>query len=114
MFLDIDEALFAEALLAETGDLHARFPDRYRRFLVQGIEHTALLGDPTGIVGEDFAAVEFSLDALAGLSNIQIGGLDRTEIDGYTVGEWLRAFVEGNDDWTDRVEAPSEPEGANE
>ncbi|MDP6945740.1 MAG: pectin acetylesterase-family hydrolase, partial [Myxococcota bacterium] len=57
VFLDIDEALFAEALLAETGELHARFPDRYRRFLVQGIEHTALLGDPTGIVGEDFAAV---------------------------------------------------------
>ena len=103
VFLDIDEVRFEEALLAETGALHSRFPGRYRRFLVQGYEHTSLLGDPTGIVGEDFSALEFSAEAVAALSKLSLGGLDTTHIDGFTVGEWLRAFVDDGEAWTDRV-----------
>jgi hypothetical protein len=103
IFLTIEPEAFETALRTETGVLHELFPDRYRRFLVNGIEHTSLLGDPTGIIGEDIAALEFSEDAIAGLTNVNIGGLDRTDIDGFTVGQWLRAFVEGGDGWTDRL-----------
>ena len=103
VFLDIDETLFEEALLKETSALHALFPDRYRRFLVTGQEHTVLLGNPIGIVGEDLDGLEFSDNAMAGLGNVSLGGLDRTDIDEFTAGMWLRAFVEDTELWTDRV-----------
>ena len=106
-FLNIEAEAFKEEMLAETQAIHDRFPDRYRRFIVQGIAHTTLLGTPIGIIGEDIADVEFSTGALSGLSGIKLGGLDTTMIDDMTVGQWLRAFVEGTDQWTDMVE--SEP-----
>jgi hypothetical protein len=35
-------SIFTDALLAETGKIHQRFPDRYRRFFIEGGQHTAL------------------------------------------------------------------------
>jgi len=102
-FLDVEPTAFEAALLQETGDLNARFPERYRRFLVSGVEHTALLGSPIGIIGEDLSALEFSDGALQAVSGVELGSLDTTAIDGFTVGEWLRAFVESTEAWTDRV-----------
>jgi len=122
-FLNIEPEAFKEAMLDETQAIHDRFPDRYRRFIVQGIAHTTLLGTPIGIIGEDIADVEFSTGALSGLSGIKLGGLDTTMIDDMTVGQWLRAFVEGTDQWTDMVEQdpvearpelPEEPERESE
>ena len=94
------------AVLAESGALHERFPDRYRRFLIEGKEHTVLLGNPTGVIGDDLEGLEASDGALAGLANITLGGLDRTDMAGTTVGAWLKAFVTHAEDWTDRVEVP--------
>ena len=105
IFLQIEDSAFEEALLEETGRLHELFPNRYRRFLVQGKEHTVLLGNPTGVIGDDLDGLEFSDGALAGLANITLGGLDRTDMNEFMVGTWLRAFVERTDAWTDRVEA---------
>jgi hypothetical protein len=110
-FLSLDPEIFKETMLAETQALHDRFPDRYRRFIVQGITHTTLLGTPIGIIGEDIANVEFSSGALTGLGTIKLGGLDTTVIGDTTAGDWLRAFVEGTAEWTDRVEADP-PEAA--
>ena len=67
-----------------------------------------MLGDPIGIVGEDFGAVEFSWDAVSALSKLRLGGLESTAIDGFTVGQWLRAFIEDGEAWTDRVAPPGE------
>jgi hypothetical protein len=105
IFLQIEDSAFEEALLEETGRLHDLFPDRYRRFLIQGKEHTVLLGNPTGVIGDDLDGLEYSDGALAGLANITLGGLDRTDMNEFTVGTWLRAFVERTDAWTDRVES---------
>ena len=35
-------SIFTDALLAETGKIHQRFPDRYRRFFIEGGQHTTL------------------------------------------------------------------------
>jgi hypothetical protein len=103
-FLNIEPEQFKEALLTETQALHDRFPDRYKRFIVQGTEHTALLGTPIGIIGDDLTALEYSPSALSGLSGIRLGGLDSTTIGEVSVGDWLRAFVEGGDGWDDMIE----------
>ena len=111
-FLNIEPDRFKQAMLAETQALHDRFPDRYRRFIVQGIAHTTLLGTPIGIIGEDVADLEFSSGALSSLGKIELGGLDTTVIEGMSAGDWLRAFVEGTDQWTDRLEAAAPEEAA--
>ena len=106
VFLQVEPEAFEAAVLAESGALHERFPDRYRRFLIEGKEHTVLLGNPTGVIGDDLEGLEASDGALAGLANITLGGLDRTDMAGTTVGAWLKAFVTHAEDWTDRVEVP--------
>ena len=111
-FLDIDKEVFAEAMLKETGALHERFPQRYKRFIVQGSMHTTLLGTPIGIIGDDLDALEYSWDALSGLSGISLGGLDSTAIGELTIADWLRDFVEGAEGWVDIIE--SEPAEAAE
>ena len=109
-FLDIDADIFQETMLKETHALHERFPERYKRFIVQGVAHTTLLGTPVGIIGEDLSALEFSSDALSGLSGIRLGGLDSTTIGEVSAGDWLRAFVEGDPAWVDMIEPEASEE----
>lgn len=40
-FLGITEAEFKPAILEETGKIHDAFPDRFRRFFIEGVQHTA-------------------------------------------------------------------------
>lgn len=103
-FLDIDEERFAEHMLKETQALHESFPERYKRFIVQGSMHTTLLGTPIGIIGEDLDALEYSPAALSGLSGISLGGLDTTAIGEVMVSDWLRAFVQDDPSWVDIIE----------
>lgn len=94
VFLGIGGAAYADAVASETGALHARFPDRYKRFLIDGREHTLTLGSITGLTGSDFGAllVEPWWKTLQLLS-VQLGGIDTAELDGTTLATWLDAMM---------------------
>lgn len=104
VFLQTEAPVFAASLATQTGALHAAYPDRYRRFLIDGTTHTALLGNPTGIIGSDFSSIELPPGFLSQLSSVRIGSLAETRSGDVTVGAWLDAFVNGSPDWVDIVE----------
>ncbi len=106
-FLGMDPYLFQQALERETGALHNRFPERYRRFIVDDSTHTTLLGDPTGIIGTDLSAIELPDGFLSNLGAIRIGSLVDTRIGEVTTSMWLKAFVDGDPAWTDLIEEPT-------
>jgi hypothetical protein len=106
-FLGMDPYLFQQALARETGALHDRFPDRYRRFIVDDSTHTTLLGDPTGIIGTDLSAIELPDGFLSNLGAVRIGSLVDTRIGDMTTAMWLQAFVDGDAAWIDIVEEPT-------
>jgi hypothetical protein len=106
-FLGMDPYLFQQALARETGALHERFPDRYRRFIVDDSTHTTLLGDPTGIIGTDLSAIELPDGFLSNLGAVRIGSLADTRIGDMTTAMWLQAFVDGDAAWIDIVEEPT-------
>ena len=113
VFLKIDPVVFRDALISETDRVAARFPDRYRRFLVDGVTHTSLLGDPSGIVGTDFGALEMSGD-MSELAGVRIGTIDDTTIGDLSMAEWLGAFVNDGVDWTDLTDTPGPPPATEE
>ncbi len=95
---------FADGLDEQTERLHQAHPERFRRFINDGIQHTSLLGDATGIIGTDLGAVEVPPDTLTDLisGELVIGGINTTEIDGLTMATWLSALIEGDlDVWVD-------------
>lgn len=106
-FLGMDPYVFQRALARETGALHDRFPDRYRRFIVDDSTHTTLLGDPTGIIGTDLSAIELPDGFLSNLGAVRIGSLVDTRIGDVTTAMWLQAFVDGEPAWLDIVEEPT-------
>ncbi len=109
LFLKVPAATFAQSIDDETGLLHDTFGDRYKRFIIDGRMHTTLLGDASGIVGSDLGAVELPPEALNLLAEIDLGGLDTTEsANGTTASAWVRALVEGNDEWIDIVDVPGD------
>jgi hypothetical protein len=73
-FLGISDEEFKTALLDETDKLYTSYPERYRRFFIEGDLHTALGRDNWGTVTRD----------------------------GKTLREWTIAMVEGDETvWTD-------------
>ena len=115
-FLNVPADAFADALLEQTNTLHQRHPERFRRFVVDGVQHTCLLANATGIIGEDINAVELPPDALTSLlgGGLEIGGLATTTLDGVTVGAWIEAFIANDlEHWNDRL-APRGPVPPNE
>lgn len=110
IFLKVDPTDFRDSVEAETRVLHEAFPDRYRRFVIDGRMHTTLLGDPSGIVGSDLSSVEVPVEDLGALADIELGGLDTTTAaDGTAFHAWLRAFVDGSPDWTDLTDPAGPP-----
>lgn len=109
VFLKIAPTLFRDALLSETDRIHAAYPERYRRFFVDGVTHTAMLGDPTGIIGSDLTAIELPPNSGDLLTKVKIGGLDVTKSGETLVGDWLKAFVTDDPAWVERVETPGPP-----
>lgn len=85
-FFMIGGEAFSDYLLEETTRTHDLFPTRYKRFIPEGAEHTALL-TPTS--------------TQAGF--LLIGGLDE-EIDGTNVLEFLTAQLDASDAWVDLVD----------
>ena len=104
IFLGIGAAEFRRSLLAETGRIHAAFPDRYRRFLVDGAMHTTLLGSVTGLTGDGLGSIEIPPEALPKLAGLVIGGMDTTAIGDLTVAGWFGAMLRGDPLWADRLQ----------
>lgn len=109
IFLDIEPASFRDAVASESGQLAEAYPDRLRRFVVDGRVHTALLGDATGVIGDDISAVEVPPDFINNLSSIELGGLESTAIDDTTFASWIGAMVDGESGWVDLAEEASDP-----
>lgn len=109
VFLKIPPADFRDELDAATSVLHDAWPDRYRRFLIDGRMHTTLLGDPTGIIGSDLSAVELPPGALTLFTDLELGHLDTTSLGDVTFSAWTQALIDGDDlVWADLQEAPGE------
>ena len=93
VFLGIGGESFEAALLEQTSRLEQRAPKRYYSFLVEGTSHTALLGDASGLLGEDFHLPP-PFDEL-----VVLGGLDDTAPNGLSVGEWMGQLVNDDPEW---------------
>ena len=110
VFLKVSPMELRESVEQETGRLHGAFPDRYRRFIIDGRMHTTLLGDASGIVGSDLGAVELPGEELGALAAIELGGLDSTtSASGTTIHSWVEDFVSGGSSWVDVVDEAGEP-----
>jgi hypothetical protein len=120
-FLQVPAAQFADGLDAQSQALHDAWPDRFRRFIADGNQHTSLLGDPTGIIGSDLGAVELPDGALARLlgGDLLIRGLTATQVGDVTMAAWLTGLIDNDlDVWVDlqaergpppEAEAPADP-----
>ncbi len=109
VFLQWDSALFAAAIGEQTRAIVEAHPEQARRFIVDGTTHTSILGDASGVIGDDLGAIELPPGFLQRLSGVQIGSLTDTAIGEVTMGAWLAAFVAGDASWVNLVEEPSEP-----
>jgi hypothetical protein len=107
IFLDIPPEQFRDTLALETNRIHAHHPDRYRRFIIDGRVHTTLLGNATGIIGQNLGSVELPEGIFGKLSKIEIGSLTKTKINDLMFKDWLQAML--NKDmsvWLDLLEEP--------
>jgi hypothetical protein len=95
VFLQVPPEQFQADVQSQTDAVRQAFPDRYHRAIEDGVTHTALLGDPTGIVGSDLGAVEIPASALTALTSLDLGSLSETEIDGVRIADWLSAWIDG-------------------
>lgn len=107
VFLEISPADLRDAIASETGRTHEAFPDRYRRFIIDGRMHTTLLGNASGIVGTNLGAVELPPGIFSLLSEIEIGSLSDTQSDGLMFSDWLGAMLNQDlETWADTLEEP--------
>ena len=105
IFLQVPPSDFASEMDRETTGLTAAYPDRYKRFIIDGRMHTTLLGDPTGIVGSDLGAVELPPEVLTALASIELGSLtDTMSASGHRVADWLAQLAAGDPAWTNHVD----------
>lgn len=95
VFLQVPAEQFRADVETQTEAVRDAFPDRYHRAIEDGVTHTALLGDPTGIIGSDLGAVEIPASALTALTSLDLGSLSETEIDGVRIADWLSAWIDG-------------------
>jgi len=109
-FLQVPDAQHAAAIQNGTDPIHEALPDRFRRFIVDGVQHTSLLADPTGIIGSDLEAVELPPGALSSLMSgeLLIGDMQSTKIGELDMATWLGALIDNDlETWVDVLETPS-------
>ncbi|MCB9616318.1 MAG: vtpJ-therm [Sandaracinus sp.] len=107
LFLKLEPAEFRDALRTQSDALHDAHPDRYRRFFFAGRAHTALLGDPTGIVGRDLGSVELPPEALESLAELSLESLPTAHVGDARLETWLRALLADDlSGWTEVLEDP--------
>lgn len=74
VFLGMEGADFKQLLLSETGSIHQRFPKRFQRFFIEGMQHTAAIG------------------------------LYDLQIDGMHVTTWADQMINADPEWADWLE----------
>lgn len=110
MFLRSTPEAFRDALRTETGAIHDAHPTRYRRFFYDGQGHTALLGTPAGVIGNNLRAVELPPGFAMNIGNIEIKSMYSLDVNGTTAAQWVTAMLA--DDaarWDDRLATPGTP-----
>jgi hypothetical protein len=90
-FLGIGAQEFGEELAKETSYLNGLYPDRFKMFLTEGEKHTSLIGDAT-------LPLE-STDPSKTATQIQLGGMYTTELDGVTIADWIRMMLADDPGW---------------
>ena len=86
---------FADSLESQTDALSQQYPSRFRRFIVDGVQHTALIGDASGVIGSDPNKLEYPENALSNLlGTLVLGQLETTEVDGVNLASWVDAMIE--------------------
>ena len=87
-FLMLDRTDYRDLMFDVTGEINARQPDKFKRFMVLGASHTILLGagiGPDGGVGSE-------------------GTLASLEIEGIGLLEWIADFLTDGPNWQDLIE----------
>lgn len=110
VFLEIDPMDFQQPLDRETEKLSSEHPNNYFRFIYDGDAHTATLGDPTGIVGTDFGAVELPPGAIETLASLELETLGTATADGVVLKDWLAELEQGEAPQSRVDEATAPPE----
>lgn len=106
-FLGMGGVSYQGALQRATDPLHEKHPDQYRRFIVNDITHTTILGNVSGIVGNDpLNGVELPPDVGGLLSTVKIGKLNTTNIGDLNIGEWIGYMLNDESKWVDIAEEP--------
>lgn len=110
-FLGLEPEVFQAAVERTTTELHERFPEQYKRFIVNNIDHTTLLGNPTGLIGDltDFNIIMWGMGSGDMLGNLGLGTLKEskgkeTRIGDVSIGQWLTDMVNDSDDWVEQIE----------
>lgn len=110
LFLRTEPAAFRDALAAETGAIHAAHPDRYRRFIYDGQGHTALLGTPAGVIGNNLRAVELPPDFASQIGSVRIESMYNLSVDGVSAAQWVTAMLaDDRARWDDRLQTAGPP-----
>jgi len=84
-FLSLDPSDYRALLLDVSGQIHDRHPARFKRYLVPGATHTALLGFGIGPDG-------------------LVLGFNTLKVDGIGVPAWIADFLTDGPDWRDLVD----------
>jgi hypothetical protein len=90
MYLQASPEDFEDWLTVQLGAVHAAHPERFQSFLIEGVGHTTLLGDPSGFLSGD--------SPLMSVVSAMLGGIDTTEADGVTIAQWVASMID-DDGW---------------
>ncbi|MCK6572888.1 pectinacetylesterase family protein [Myxococcota bacterium] len=93
LFLKIGAAAFEGAVREQLGRLATAWPGRFGAFVIEGTQHTTLLGDISGFLGPDSEGSAFG-DAL------DLGSLTTTAQGGVAISDWIDWMLEADPRWT--------------
>ena len=94
IFLKVSGPEFEAVLLRETQALADAYPGRYAPFLVDGKQHTVLLGDIRGFLGDSFEGEGNPFESI-----VELGGLDDTIVGEVSAEDWLNWMLSGDPRW---------------
>ncbi|MFT4703862.1 MAG: hypothetical protein ACI81R_001557 [Bradymonadia bacterium] len=100
IFLQRPDGVFESDLRTEILGLAAAYPERYMPFLIQGEQHTILLGSIAGFLGDEFAEGPNPFEAIVSLAR-----MSETTVSGTRFDEWLRWMLNDDPRWVPIIEA---------
>lgn len=92
IYLNVPGDDFSDWLDEQLGLVHDQHPERFQSFIIDGVSHTTLLGDPSGFMNGDEATMAIIASML--------GGMEETSIDGVTIAAWMDEMLSDSPDWS--------------